>query len=43
MGLVPDLNEKATIKNVRNFFLKEEQYPKICRNADRKSVVDGWN
>lgn len=33
MGLVPDLNEKATIKNVRNFFIKEEQYPKICRNA----------
>ena len=33
MGLFPELNEKATINNVRNFFIKEELYSKICRNA----------
>jgi len=37
VGLVPNTNRKATIRNVRRFFFEDENhdspYQKICRNA----------
>lgn len=33
MGLFPELNEDATISNVRDFFNSEKKYPRIRRNA----------
>ncbi len=33
MGLFPELNEKKTIQNVRNFFDDDKKYQRIRRNA----------